>query len=153
MIARLVKKLDDQVVLLCKDGSICNSSVTVLANFLSKFKDSKNFSGNDGKWSGEYGDMALFPGQTLAYVTDDVLLVIYDFEPFEPIISKSYNISSYISLAEYAEKVDKSNEIVKVLCREGRIVGAQKIGGSWMIPEDAPYPVPPHRRRVSARRK
>jgi len=32
-------------------------------------------------------------------------------------------------------------------------VGAQKMAGRWMIPKDAPYPVPPHRQRLQSGRK
>lgn len=148
MIARLVKGSDGDVKLLCKNGSISNPTTTVLANFLSNFKDAKHFNGDDGIWSDKHGDMAMYPGETLAYVTDEETLIVFNFDIFKPILSESYRIKNYISITEYALKVNKSREIIKVLCREGRIMGAHKMGGRWMIPEDAPYPIPPARRRT-----
>lgn len=46
---------------------------------------------------------------------------------------------SYLTTKQYGEKVGKSVEWIKVLCRSGRL-GAQKIGRDWVIPADAPYP-------------
>lgn len=146
MIARLVKDKEGKLKVLCANGSISEATPTVLANFLLNHKDAKNFSGA-GNWSLEHGDMAVYPGDTKAYISDDLNIIIFDFTPFAPLLPESYDATSYITLGEYAEKVDKSREIIKVLCRSGRIVGAQKMAGRWMIPADAPYPIPPDRQR------
>ena len=153
MKARLIKDIEGNVKLLCGNGTICDSSLSVLANLFTGFRYALDFSGNDGKWSSAYGDMALYPGQTLAYVTDDFNLVCIDSSVFEPLIADTFKVKSLIPLSEYAKQVDKSAEIVKVLCRSGRIVGAQKMAGRWMVPKDAPYPIPPERQRVSWRDK
>jgi len=153
MKARLLKDATGKVLLLCANGTISEAPITVLANFLLNAKDAKHFSGSDGNWSASYGDMAVYPGDTLAYVADNLDLIISDFTAFEPLINETYRINHYISLGEYAEKVDKSREIIKVLCRSGRIPGAQKMAGRWMIPKDAPYPVPPERQREGWRSK
>ena len=153
MKARLLKDKTGNIKLLCANGSISEPTITVLANFLINFKGAKDLNGHEGDWSASYGDMAVYPGETLAYVTDDLNLVINNFSVFEPLIEKSYKVNHYITLGEYAEKVDKSREIIKVLCRSGRIVGAQKMAGRWMIPKDAPYPVSPERQRESWRKQ
>ena len=45
-----------------------------------------------------------------------------------------------VSTKEYATIHDVSPERVKVLCREKRICGARKVGGSYIIPRNSPYP-------------
>ena len=146
MLARLINN-NGEFQLLCKNGSICNANSNVLVNFLSNFKDAKNFHGTDGEWSKEYGDMAVYPGETIAYIADDGFLVIYDFDVFKPVTSGGNDLSSYISVTEYAKKHDVSRDMVKAYCTKGRLVGAQMVGGIWLIPEDAPYPTAPERRR------
>lgn len=47
----------------------------------------------------------------------------------------------YYSTVELAEKWGISSRRIGVLCEEGRIPGAQKIGRVWMIPENARKPV------------
>ena len=153
MNARLIKDFDGNIMLLCKNGSYEFPTMTSLANILTNFKAAKYFTGNDGRWSDQYADMMLYPGVDLAYITDDLNLVVLDGSVFAPVIAESLRMSEYINITEYAKKVNKSREIIKVLCREGRIVGAQKMGKQWMIPADAPYPIPPNRRRPGSGRK
>ncbi len=148
MKARLLKGQNGNVMILHANGTISNSSTSVLANFLMNFKDASNFSGNDGEWNTNYRDMSLYPGETLAYIDDGFALVILDSTEFEGLINGPQELPHYISLVEYAERVDKSVEIIKVFCRNGRIPGARKLANRWMIPEDAPYPVPPARQRT-----
>ena len=147
MKARLLKGQNGKVMILHANGTISNSSTSVLANFLINFKEADNFSGNDGMWNVAYRDMSMYPGETLAYIADDFALVLLDFTEFKSLINESATLSNYLPLVEYAKKVDKSVEIIKVLCRSGRIQGAYKIANRWMIPADAPYPVPPPRQR------
>ncbi len=45
-----------------------------------------------------------------------------------------------ISSAEAAKRWNISRRRVEVLCSEGRIEGVQRIGGMWLIPEDAQKP-------------
>ncbi len=47
---------------------------------------------------------------------------------------------NYISAAQAAEKWSISKKRVTVLCKEGRIDGAQMAGSTWIIPEDAEKP-------------
>lgn len=43
----------------------------------------------------------------------------------------------YLSISQVAEKWKLSTRRINVLCSEGRIPGAMKIGSYWAIPEDA----------------
>lgn len=47
---------------------------------------------------------------------------------------------NYLSVAQTAEKWDMSPRRVQVLCNEGRILGAQRVGNMWTIPENAEKP-------------
>ena len=46
----------------------------------------------------------------------------------------------YLSISQVAEKCRLSTRRINVLCSEGRIPGAMKIGSYWAIPEDAEKP-------------
>lgn len=47
---------------------------------------------------------------------------------------------NYLSVAQTAERWDMSPRRVQVLCNEGRISGAQRVGNVWTIPENAEKP-------------
>ena len=47
---------------------------------------------------------------------------------------------NYISVAQAAEKWQVTPKRVQVLCSEGRIEGAQRVGNQWTIPETAEKP-------------
>lgn len=47
---------------------------------------------------------------------------------------------NYLSVTQTAEKWDMSPRRVQVLCNEGRISGAQRVGNVWSIPENAEKP-------------
>ena len=46
----------------------------------------------------------------------------------------------YLSISQVAEKWRLSTRSINVLCSEGRILGATKIGSYWAIPADAEKP-------------
>lgn len=46
----------------------------------------------------------------------------------------------YLSIREIAEKWGVSSRWVQVLCADGRIDGATRIGNMWVIPKDAIKP-------------
>lgn len=46
----------------------------------------------------------------------------------------------YLSVAQIAEKWNMTPKRVQVLCKEGRIEGAQRVGKIWIIPENAEKP-------------
>ena len=47
---------------------------------------------------------------------------------------------SYLSVSQTAENWGISTRRIQILCREGRIPGAMRIGAFWAIPEDAAKP-------------
>lgn len=47
----------------------------------------------------------------------------------------------YISVIEAAEKWNITRRRVQLLCSQGRIEGAQKIGTVWIIPKEASKPL------------
>lgn len=46
----------------------------------------------------------------------------------------------YLSITQTSEKWGIKQRRIRVLCAEGRIPGAQKVGSYWLIPEDAEKP-------------
>lgn len=146
MKARLIKNVENQLVLLLEGGtSIESPSISILSILLFNFKSIDEFAleKEGGRWKNEYPDMQAVPGQNLAYITDSSQLVIEDIFPFVSIfesVKATVPIESVLTAAEFAEKYNKSVEQVKVFCRNGRIWGAKKIGRDWVIPENAPYP-------------
>lgn len=50
-------------------------------------------------------------------------------------------IMDYISIKGASKKWGISDSRIRVLCREGRIIGAKKIGRNWAIPIDAVKPI------------
>lgn len=53
----------------------------------------------------------------------------------------------YIQADEAASRWGVSKRLVQRYCRQGRIAGAEKVGGSWRIPEGAVKPGDPRRSR------
>lgn len=47
---------------------------------------------------------------------------------------------SYLSITQVSEKWGIKQRRIRVLCAEGRIEGAYKVGAYWLIPEDAKKP-------------
>lgn len=141
MKARLIKTKDNKLRLLCEDGTLAICSKVLLFDFLTNFNTSSFSGGDAGRWDTETPDMNSYPGKNIAYITDTLQLVIYDFAPFSFAVSESPDFMEYLSTDEYAKLHNVSREIVKVYCRNGRIAGAKRIGNRWAIPETAPYPV------------
>ena len=48
---------------------------------------------------------------------------------------------SFLKIEEIAAKWGVSPRAVQILCKEGKIDGAQRFGRAWMIPEDAERPI------------
>ena len=46
----------------------------------------------------------------------------------------------YLSISQTAEKWGISTRRIQILCNEGRIPGAMRIGSVWAIPENAEKP-------------
>ena len=152
MKARLIMDQRGKLLLLCEDGTIASATKVVRYNLLTNFKRQDDFfTGTAGRWDREYPDMTVYPGREIAILTDNYSLVINDFQPFESLLNAEIISPDYLSVADFAKRHDKSQEIIKVYCRKGRIFGAKKIGTRWMIPEDAEYPIEPERQREGVR--
>ncbi len=52
----------------------------------------------------------------------------------------------YISVSDAAEKFNISKRRVQLLCEQGRIEGANRMGGVWLIPANAPKPTDARRK-------
>ena len=46
----------------------------------------------------------------------------------------------YLSITQTSEKWGLSKRRIQVLCQEGRLLGAMKVGSYWAIPADAVKP-------------
>ena len=62
-------------------------------------------------------------------------------------------MTDYLSIREAAEQWGVSERRVNQFCADGRIEGAKKIGGSWVIPAEAKKPEDPRKRRKKRRRQ
>ena len=147
MQARLIKN-DQGLWLLFNNGQMKQANKEDLRNLLCSFKlircltSRANKDENAKRWDIDCLEMSDYPGETIAHVTDGFQLVLFDFKEFEVLFKTNYFViqNDCVTIAEYAKKYNKSVEQIKVFCRTGRIPGAQKIAGSWMIPCDASYP-------------
>ena len=155
MKGRLIKDTQGDIFLLCNDGAMVSATKEVLYSLLFDFSTlEKSYWASVDTWkTASIPDMSLYPGETLAFVTEQNQLIIMDSSAFSILVDTSLvtPVHEYISLLEYAKKYDKSKEIIKVYCRNGRISGAIKVGKNWMIPKDAPYPVPSEKQREGVR--
>lgn len=132
---RLIKTKSG-IQLLCPNGSIINADKDVLIKLLISFKFPRRFDGKDGYWNNYISDMDDVKGETLAYVDSRNNLIVVNNETFLELVQPR----GYISATEYANMHNKGRAIVKRLCIEGRIPGAEKHSTGWLIPKDAPYP-------------
>ncbi len=146
MLARLIETNHGQFIFLYADGSFAKANQRTARSFLYDHKKAASFTGRDGQWKSMAMDMALYDGRTCAYISDEGALVILDFEPFGQLLRTPAE-PAYISTKEFAERHKRSSDMIKILCREGRIPGAKKVGGAWLIPENAEYPIAPEDKR------
>lgn len=56
----------------------------------------------------------------------------------------------YISVSDAAEKFNISKRRVQILCEQGRIEGANRMSGVWLIPTNAPKPADARRKKSYA---
>ena len=59
----------------------------------------------------------------------------------------------YLSIAQTAERWGISTRRIQILCGEGRVPGAIRIGSVWGIPEDAEKPADARIRTASISRR
>ena len=60
---------------------------------------------------------------------------------------------NYISVREAAERCEMTPRRVQVLCNEGRIDGAQRVGNVWTIPENADKPIDARKKIIAPKAK
>lgn len=132
---RLIRQ-NGELKLLCANGSTLDVDKKVLTSLLTDFKHPSKFKGLTSFWSFTCSNIEDVPGEMLAYVDEANRLIIYDENLFSEIVESS----AYISVTEYANLHGKGRAIVKKLCLEGRIPGAQKHSTGWLIPKNTPYP-------------
>lgn len=143
--------------LLCFDGTKKQLAQKDLISFFNNFRDDEYLShGEDGHWDGDAMDMTDIEGETVAYVVDTPRepgrqqLVIIDPTPFVEAFQPEPDAPvEMIPITEYAAMYGVSREIIKVYCREGRLLGATKVGTNWVVPRDAIYPTDQRRRIVN----
>lgn len=134
------------IELLCADGTIISEPTdSDLLYMLTTFKNIEKLSGNSERcWDKEYSEMEDYAGELLAFINEADELIIWDFNPFKPLL-KNLNEEKLLSVSEYAAKAGKSQAIVRRYCANGKFSGATKIRlpnnkeGTWMIP-DIPWP-------------
>lgn len=146
MLARMCKidNVEGFVVLL-SDGTIKGADKAITTYFLTSFKNIEIVdmfrNGELGRWDSECSKMEQFSGETYGYITDSHDLVIKNWEAFDISLQVNQKIDNLLSVKEYADLHGKSEPMIKVLCREGRLQGAARIGNrAWVIPADCPYP-------------
>ena len=148
MKGRLIKSKNKKMVFLCPDGCISDATPELLQSLLTNFQhffDKQSWPEIDNWKKDTVTDMMFYPGKTLACITDDDQLIVFDGSVFSVILKPV--VTGLLSCYEYGAKHDVNPEYIRALCRMGRIPGARKISGGWMIPENAPYPVSAERRR------
>jgi hypothetical protein len=59
-------------------------------------------------------------------------------------------LKGYLTAAQIAEKWDVTDRQVQVLCKQGRVDGAERMGGIWIIPENS---VKPTRYKARSKKK
>ena len=60
---------------------------------------------------------------------------------------------NYISVREAAERWEMTPRRVQVLCNDGRIDGAQRVGNVWTIPENADKPIDARKKIIAPKAK
>ena len=55
----------------------------------------------------------------------------------------------YKNISYFATKWNIKERRIRILCVEGRIHGAKKVGKTWFIPEDAQKPIDKRYRQVN----
>lgn len=134
MKARIVKN-NELIQLLLSNGDIRSLTIRDAKEFLAVCLGEK-FLKND-YWPHSI-TMEEWSGETLAIVTDDNTLEIYDKAFISEIFEDT--LIEYISLNEFAAIHGKNPIYTRKLCQDGKIKGAKKIEKQWIVPENAEYP-------------
>ena len=135
MKARLIWEGNSYHLLLCT-GVMRKLFLFEVRAFLENFDSPIHYSGNTS-WDYDI-PMEEFDGETLAYVNDQMQLVICSSNVLKTLLEPQE--INYLTPSEYAEKIGKKRSIVARMCQNRRMPGVINANGRWLIPEDAPYP-------------
>lgn len=143
--------------LCCMDGTKKLLRPRDLREFFMNFRDDEYLkNGADGRWDKKAQDLSETGGDLIAYVAEIPRdpskrhLVIADPGPFAVLFGpEDDEDSKLIPITEYAAMYGVSREMIKTYCRDGRIPGAIKAGGNWVVPRGAAYPTDTRQRAVN----
>lgn len=127
----------DSIVLLTHNGEIRRVTASGAREFLLNFSDPGYYSG-EGTWDYSGVSIETYPGETIACVNDQGLLIAKDAPLFKKVITDG--AADFLSVAEYALLHGKSFAMVRRMCQQERIPGAFKKGNVYLIPSSARYP-------------
>lgn len=68
----------------------------------------------------------------------------------ESFIKEGYD--GLMTMTQMAQRWEISARRVALLCSQGRLLSAEKIGNAWLIPEEAEEPKDPRKQRNARRR-
>lgn len=74
----------------------------------------------------------------VAYITDDLNLLVCDVKHFKKIMTSTE--TEYVTAEAYADIHGKTIAIIRRHARDGRLGDSYKVGATWLIPKDFPYP-------------
>lgn len=72
----------------------------------------------------------------MSYIASSLFIITNSSLAFIRISVYKYCMN-YLSVSQIAKKWNMTPRRVQVLCNEGRILGAQRVGNIWTIPENA----------------
>lgn len=130
------------IKILCSDGTIIlnPSHDSFIAAVIQFHKPDDIHGNNDDRWDGEYPEMSMYPGRSMAFVTDMLQLVIDDSAILVQLSAVDNIMDGMLTVAEYSNSVSIGQEQLKKYCKQGRMNGALKKGNLWLIPTNCPIP-------------
>lgn len=84
----------------------------------------------------------------MSYIASSLFIITNSSLAFIRISVYKYCMN-YLSVSQIAKKWNMTPRRVQVLCNEGRILGAQRVGNIWTIPENAKKPVDARKKIIS----
>ena len=138
MKAALVNR-NDQIYLLFRTGGSKKLTIEETRNFLLTYTIDKFYPKEDDCFFNDnvFNNIENIKGEVLAVIDDDFKLTFYSSDFFVKIMTLN---TSFITTKEYAEKYNKSINLIGKLILQDRIPGVIKQGGRYLIPADAPFP-------------
>ena len=144
MKARLLK-YNDKLELLTCTGRISFVSNLQARQFLFHFDNPDYYTG-PGSWDYPEITMEDYHGETIAYVNANAELCVSNPELYRKLMTSS--VAVMLTISQYAQLHNVSDSLIRRLCRTERLPGAVQKGGTWLIPEDAPYPADRRYKRI-----